>query len=248
MFILKKYFSRLLFPVPLSLELLILGQVLLWLTRRQKTGRLLVGVGTALLLVLSNHYAAGDLLRTLERRYPPIQASAETSSVKYIVVLGGYGNDDPKLPMTGHISPDLMTRLIEGTRLHRQIPGSKLILSGGKDSADGMAAVAEALGVQEDDILQLSNPPDTEDESKQTAAIVGSQEFILVTSASHMLRAMGFFRKRGLQPLAAPTDYLAPRDHWESDDFFPDAYNLFKSQVAFYEYLGLAWEKLRGGI
>ncbi len=248
MFILKKYLSRFLFPLPLTLELLIIGQLLLWLTRRQKTGKLLVGAATALLLVLSNNHASGDLLRTLERRYPPIQISAAASGVKFITVLGGNGNADPNLPITGHISPDLMVRLIEGVRLHREISGSKLILSGGKDSANGMAAVAEALGVQPDDILQLSNPLDTEVESRQTAALVGSQEFILVTSASHMPRALGLFRKRGLRPIAAPTDYLAPRDHWASDDFFPDAYNLFKSQVAFYEYLGLAWEKLRGGI
>jgi hypothetical protein len=28
----------------------------------------------------------------------------------------------------------------------------------------------------------------------------------------------------------------------------PDAYKLFKTQIAFYEFLGLAWEKLRGKI
>jgi uncharacterized SAM-binding protein YcdF (DUF218 family) len=59
---------------------------------------------------------------------------------------------------------------------------------------------------------------------------------------------MGLFRKRGLQPIAAPTDYLAPRHRLESDDLFPDGYKLFKSQIAFYEYLGLAWETLRGKI
>ena len=140
-----------------------------------------------------------------------------------------------------------MVRLIEGVHLHRQIPGSKLILLGGNDSAGGMAEMAEALGVSAEEFCGL-HPRDTEEESQQMAPIVGSRQFVLVTSASHMPRAMGLFKKRGLQPIAAPTDYLAPRHRWESDDLFPDGFNLFKSQVAVYEYLGLAWETLRGKI
>ena len=99
-----------------------------------------------------------------------------------------------------------------------------------------------------EDILQLAEPRDTEEESQQIAPIVGPHRFILVTSASHMPRAMGLFKRRGLQPIAAPTDYLAPRRRLELDDFVPDGYKLFKSQIAFYEYLGQAWETLRGKI
>jgi uncharacterized SAM-binding protein YcdF (DUF218 family) len=111
-----------------------------------------------------------------------------------------------------------------------------------------MAKMAEALGVSAQDMMRLAEPRDTEEESQQIAPIVGAQRFILVTSASHMPRAMGLFRKRGLQPIAAPTDYLAPGHRVDLDDLFPDGYKLFKSQTAFYEYLGLAWEALRGKI
>jgi uncharacterized SAM-binding protein YcdF (DUF218 family) len=249
MFLMKKIISRFLFPVPLSLEFLVVGLFLLWFTRRQRAGKALVTCGTLLLVGLSSNYTSNHLLRPLEHHYPPLvvaHGGAGTLSVKYIAVLGGWADDDPDVPITSHISPDLMVRLIEGVRLHREIPGSKLILSGGNDSATGMAKMAEALGVSAEDILPLSEPRDTEEESQQIAPIVGPQRFILVTSASHMPRAMGFFRKRGLQPIAAPTDYLAPRHRPESDDFVPDGYKLFKSQIAFYEYLGLAWETLRG--
>jgi uncharacterized SAM-binding protein YcdF (DUF218 family) len=111
-----------------------------------------------------------------------------------------------------------------------------------------MAKMAEALGVRAEDILQLTQPRDTEEESQRMAPIVGSRPFILVTSASHIPRAMGLFRKRGLKPIAAPTDYFTARHRRGPENFIPDGYNLFKSQVAFYEYLGLAWEKLRGKI
>ena len=251
MFIMKKIVSRLLFPLPLSLELLLVGILLLWFTRRQRAGKALVTCAGLLLLALSNVWVSGALLRPLEHRYPPCAANLgrpDGSAVRFIVVLGGWADSDPDVPITSHVAPDLMVRLIEGVRLHREIPASKLILSGNNDSADGMTEVAEALGVNENDILKLSQPKDTEEESQQVALIVRRQPFILVTSASHEPRAMGLFQKRGLQPIAAPTDYFTARHPWEPDTFFPDGYNLYKSQVAFYEYLGLAWEKLRGKI
>jgi uncharacterized SAM-binding protein YcdF (DUF218 family) len=251
MFLMKKIVSRFLFPLPLSLEFLLVGLLLLWFTRRQRAGKALVTCGALLLVGLSNNFTSNALLRPLEHRYPPLvvgHAVAGAPDVAFIAVLGGWADDDPDVPATSHISPDLMVRLIEGVCLQREIPGSKLILSGGNDSAEGMAKMAEALGVSAEDILRLSEPRDTEEESQQIGSIIGPRPFILVTSASHMPRAMGLLRKRGLQPIAAPTDYLAPRHRSEPDDFVPDAYKLFKSQIAFYEYLGLAWETLRGKI
>ena len=169
-------------------------------------------------------------------------------AVDLIVVLGGGANHDPAISVTSHLAPEQMVRLIEGVRLYREIPGSKLILSGGYDNESGMTAIAEALGARAEDIRWLAEPRDTAEEGKQLAPIVGSRRFILVTSAWHMPRAMGLFRKRGLQPIAAPTDYLAPHRPLQPDDFVPDGYKLHKSQMAIYEYLGLAWETLRGKI
>ena len=248
MFFVKKILSRFFFPVPLSLELLFLGLFFLCLTRRQKTGKALVACGALLFLGFSSLVGSRALLHPLEYRYHGLNVSEVpgASAAAFIAVLGGEGDDDPDVPVTSHVYPDLMVRLVEGVRLHRQIPRSILILSGDRDSAQGMTTVAEALGVSSNDIRQLSQPRDTEAESQQIAPVVGSQLFILVTSASHMPRAMELFKRRGLQPIPAPTDYLTARRPTEFDDLFPDAYKLFKSQIAVYEYFGLAWENLRG--
>ena len=108
-----------------------------------------------------------------------------------------------------------------------------------------MSEVAESLGVSSASILRLSEPRDTDEESRQIAPIVGHRQFILVTSAAHMPRAMRLFRRRGLEPLAAPADFLSPRHDREMSEYFPDGLSVFKSQTAFYEYLGLTWEALR---
>ena len=251
MFLAKKILSRIFFPVPLTLEVLLMGLFLLWFTRRQRAGKLLVTCGTLMLMCFSSLPVSSGLLRPLEHRYPPLLVSAggeNVAGMKYIAVLGGFGDHDPEVSIASHVAPDLMVRLVEGVRLHRQIPGSKLILSGSHDSAAGMAEVAETLGVNKEDILLLAEPRDTQAESRQVAPIVGKGRFILVTSASHMGRAMTIFHRQGLDPLAAPTDYLAPRHGLEFDDLVPDGYKLFKSQIAVYEYLGQAWEALRGMI
>ena len=173
MFFMKKIVSRFLFPVPLSLEFLFVGLLLLWFTRRQRAGKALVTCGAMLLAGFSNIFISNALLRPLEHRYPPLvitHIGAGTPPVGFIAVLGGWGDDDPDVSITSHVSPDLMVRLIEGVHLHREIPRSKLILSGGNDSAEGMTDVAEALGVSAEDILRLSEPRDTEDESQTNCA------------------------------------------------------------------------------
>jgi uncharacterized SAM-binding protein YcdF (DUF218 family) len=252
MFILKKIISRFLFPLPLCLEILLVGLYLLWFTRRQRAGKTLVSLGTLLLTGLSYFFTANVLLRPLERRFPSFavtsHATAPTPAPHLIVVLGGGANNDPEVPITSRLSPDLMVRLTEGLRLHREIPGSKLIMSGDAEMVERMAEVAQALGVDRQDVLLAGGSRDTEEETHHIAPLVGQAPFILVTSAAHMPRAMGLFRKLGMAPLAAPTDYLAPQQRLEPDGFFPSANELFKSQTAIYEYLGLAWAELRNKI
>ena len=251
MFWMKKIVSRFLFPVPLSLEFLLVGLTLLWFTRRQRAGKALVSCGAALLLAFSNFFISGALLRPLEYCYPALavaHSGTPSPAVRFIVVLGGKANSDPALPVSSRLVPDQLARLIEGVRLHREIPGTKLIVTGDHGSAENMVEVAQTLGVEPGDILRLNQPRDTEEECQQVAPLVGSQSFVLVTSASHMPRAVGLCRKRGLQPIPAPTDYLAPRGPLEPEDLVPDGYKLFKSRTAVYEYLGLAWAKMRGKI
>ncbi len=250
MFALKKIVSRLLFPLPLSLEIMFLGLYLIWFTRKQRHGKALVTLGVLMLTAMSYFFTANVLIRPLERRYPSVpmalRLDPSTPAPQFVVVLGGYANYDPRIPISSRISAEQMVRFVEGFRLHRELPGSKLILSGDNGSAEGMSQLAQALGVSPQEIIPLPMPRDTEDEAHQVASLVGDSAFILVTSAAHMPRAMGLFKKLGLQPLPAPTDYLAPQHRLEPDSLFPNAFDLFKSQTAIYEYLGLAWARLRG--
>jgi len=207
-----------------------------------------------LLAAFSYGSIADILLKPLEHKYAPLMELHAFSDVKWVVVLGGGHTSDPNLPSTGQISHSSLSRLVEGIRLHNLLGRSKLILSGGGASdaipeAKVMADVAVALGVAGEDVVLESLSRDTKDEARLIQRIVGNDRFILVTSASHMPRSMAMFRKTGMQPMPASTDYYVKQRRGMSPGmFFPSSGGLGKTERAVYEYLGLTWAKLKGQI
>ena len=132
-------------------------------------------------------------------------------------MLGGGHVSDPRLPANSQISAAALGRVVEGVRLHKAVPGSKLLLSGGAvfdpvPEAEVMAQIAVLLGVKPQDIRLESDSRDTAEEAEIIAKMIGREKFILVTSAAHMPRSMALFRRRGLQPIPAPADFRAPED------------------------------------
>jgi len=261
MFVMKKIVSLFFYPVGLCLGILILGLFCLWATRRQRLGKGLATLGTVLLLLCSTPFISSWLLVPLEQRYPALLhpetvswGPKSSTSPAWIVVLGGGHVSDPRLPANSQISTAALGRLIEGVRLHKAVPGSKLLLSGGAvfDSvpeAEVMARIAALLEIKPQDIRLEPDSLDTADQAKLIAKMLGEEKFILVTSAAHMPRAMALFKRRGLQPIPAPADFRAPiPPSAGANRFFPGAGSLGRTQTAVHEYLGLAWVWLRGEI
>jgi uncharacterized SAM-binding protein YcdF (DUF218 family) len=258
MWILKKIFSRLLFPVPLCLEFLAIGLLLLCFTRRHKTGKTLVALAGVLLFLFGSHSISSRLLAPLEGRYAPLfirpgaPVANELRRVKFIVVLASGFTADASRPVEIELDDGSIARLVEGIRAHNVLRCCKLVLSGGVGDtsiAQAMAQLAGELGVSRQDMILEQHSRDTEDQAQLVAPIVGKQPFILVTEASHMPRAMALFRKQGTYPIADPMDFrTSPSRPMEPQEIFPDAEELRGSERAVYEYLGLAWAKVRGRI
>jgi uncharacterized SAM-binding protein YcdF (DUF218 family) len=262
MFMLKKIVAPFFYPVSLCLEILILGLVFLWGSRRPRLGKVLVTLGTVLLLLLSLPCISRQFLTPLESRYPALlhpekiswEGKNNGTSPKWIVVLGGGHVSDPRLPANSQISAAALGRVVEGVRLYKTIPGSKLLLSGGAvfdpvPEAEVMARIAVLLGVKPQDVRLETDSRDTADEAEIIAKMIGREKFILVTAAAHMPRSMALFKKRGMQPIPAPTEFLvreSPRP--DPGGFFPYASSLSGVETALHEYLGLAWAWLRGEI
>jgi len=245
MFLLKKFIAAFLTPMALCWEILLCGIILLWFTRKKKAAKIFLTIGLGLLYLLSFRPLSSAFLSPLENRYPYYKGS---DTVSYILVLGGGSVDDPRLPVFSQLSDPSLNRLVEGIGIYRRIQGAKLIFSGKKVAAL-MSSAAQSLGVKENAILVEKSARDTKDEARTIQRIVGKAPFILVTSAAHIPRAMALFEKRGMHPIAAPVRYLVRGEYYLNAEFFlPSPGELYKTERAWHEYLGLIWAKIRGQI
>jgi uncharacterized SAM-binding protein YcdF (DUF218 family) len=139
---------------------------------------------------------------------------------------------------------------VEALRLKRQLPGAKLILSGGfgreVTHARILAGAALALGCAPDDLVLEERTFDTADEARFIGERVGTDPFILVTSATHLPRAVALFRKQGRDPLPSPAGFSAIATPVDMGTFFPMSGSIGKLERAWHEYFGHVWSKLRG--
>ncbi len=263
MFTLKKFLAPLFSPVSICLELMALGVALLFFSRKQKTGKLLVALSMLVLVICSFEGISGRILQTLESQYPPLNLAklappenggTGTCAVKWIVVLAGGVSRDPTLPIQLQISHHSRVRLVEGIRLHHRIPCSKLILTGGigfdgAPEATTLSRVAEELGVKKSNMVLEVESRDTKDHPLYLRHLIHNEPFVLVTSAFHMPRAMKLFIKQGLSPIPAPAGQWKPSQEFVSpSNLFPSASGLRLAELAVHEYMGLTWAWVRGQI
>ena len=81
MFLFKKIVAPLFFPLSLCLEILI---VVILLTSKQNTGKIIVTISVATFVSLSYGIASETLLRSLEYKYPPLIDVSTISNVKWV--------------------------------------------------------------------------------------------------------------------------------------------------------------------
>jgi uncharacterized SAM-binding protein YcdF (DUF218 family) len=166
-----------------------------------------VGAAFAVLVMVSPVLAVA-LYRSLALRYPSVLHPDPAMSD--IVVLSANalepGND---LPVNARMSLESSVRFLEGVRLQRAIPGSRLLVSVG-DQLDPAGAdraldeVAELYGLDRPQLVAVAGGVNTRSEAALLRNHAIANPFYLVTSDYHMPRAMMIFRQAGLAPVAAP--------------------------------------------
>lgn len=241
LFILKKTVSFFVEPFGFVLFLFLLGLYYLYRSRFTKA-KLFLSFSFVLLLLFSYPPFSNLLVENLEDVYGKFEPT--DANISYIHVLGNANNDDTTQPLSSMIGNTSLKRVVEGVLLQKKYPNAKLILTGySSDSniscAEINSQMALVLGVPKSDIIINPNPKDTKEEALFTKSIVGDKPFILVTSATHMLRAVKLFRDKGLNPIPAPTDFK--KQNIKSFWLKPDIESFENSQVAMHEYIGLMW-------
>jgi len=252
LFFVKKIVAPFFYPVALTLVLTVAGVIVSLTGKSKRWSRILILTGVAILFFSGIKSTANLLIGPLERVYAPFDPAAHDEDFMYIVVLGGGHVNDPRLPITARINMTTLGRLAEGIRLYRLYPGSRLIFTGGSvwhdgsTDADVMREMAVVLGVDPIDIIVENESRDTGDHPRFVKPIVGDEPFILVTSASHMSRAMMHFTDYGMKPYPAPSvHFVRDRGDFVIRDLIPDANQVRKTEAAVHEYLGLLWAHIK---
>ncbi|WP_435234257.1 envelope biogenesis factor ElyC [Psychromonas sp. PT13] len=245
LFILKKWVGSLLMPLPLFLLVFLIGLILLFFTQKQKAAKLFLVISFSGLLLLSLLPVSQSLLLPLERKHPPVMQAKLAQHVDYILLLGSGGVADPSLPITGQLSATALSRFMEALRIYHANPNAKLVVSGSgfgdlQSHAQLVETLALSVGVPSRNIIRLDNTQDTDDEARLMSEMIRGKKSMLVTSATHMDRAMQLFYKYGTGPIAAPANFMAPTRNGEIPlhYYLPSAHNLDNSTKAWHEYVG----------
>ncbi|PHQ81260.1 MAG: envelope biogenesis factor ElyC [Coxiella sp. (in: Bacteria)] len=250
-FTLKKVIGSLLLPLPIALSLLVIGLLFFWFSRKKIVAGYFLSAGVLVLLVFSFGLIPTTLLNTLEDRYQPI--TTLPTNIHKIVVLGGGVRRNTNAPPNTQLSSASLSRLIEGVRLYRlyaeKHQAETLVLSGGRvfgrpAEAGIMQNIAVILGVKPTDIVLEAGSRDTAEEAKYLKQQLSTQPFLLVTSAYHMPRAIAIFKRLGLHPIAAPSQYITERGKRDFSYYVPNSKYLVMDDIAIHEYLGQLWAKL----
>ena len=252
-FVLSKTIGRLADPVVLSCTLLALA-VLLRLFRRARRLRVwFTVIGTGLLVLLSMGFVSNALLAPLEGRHPRPAALREPPGA--IVMLSGLLESARVSPADYELSSS-SDRFVETLRLARKFPHALVVLSGGSGSlsqggrreAEILARLAPQLGLDVGRLRIDKDSRNTRENASNSKRLLQDVRgpVLLVTSASHMWRSMGCFRKVGLKVTPWPVDYERTRPRLRN--ILPGLSSLQKSQQAIREYVGLVAYRLAGYI
>jgi uncharacterized SAM-binding protein YcdF (DUF218 family) len=253
-FVLSKTIGIALLPGNFLIGIGLLGVILL-ATRLARLGRKLLIAFVVLVATFGFSPLGNLLLHPLEARFPPWDPAR--GAPDGIVVLGGAIDADLSASHDKAVYTRAADRIIEAAALARQYPKARIIYSGGSANlidadareADYAAAIFERLGVAKDRLTMERRSRNTEENaefSKLLAAPKSGERWLLVTSAFHMPRSVGVFRKAGFAVEPYPVDWRTggPSDLWTFSPFALDG--LQRTEIAVREYLGLAAYRIAG--
>lgn len=267
---LSKFLPPFIYPLGL-VSLLVIAAFFLHKKVRLLRSALLLAL--AILLLGSNRLVAASLVRSLEYQHlPPAEIANQPATKRLeplapVIVLLGGGTEPAASPRHMVELNGAGDRVLYAALLYRLGYAPNILVSGGnldwlpaqRSPAEDMADLLVFLGVPREVVWIENESRNTYENAVFTHQILAErniQKIILVTSAQHMPRAFGLYKKQGFEVLPGPADFAITELEWQRilhplpADFLlsllPDASNLNATTNALKEYLGILVYRLQG--
>lgn len=251
-FYLAKVLWFVLQPSTLIALLIGYGAILIW-TGWARWGRRFVTVGAVLLLIAGLSPLGNALILPLEDRFKRANLDAPPSPTGFIVL----GGAEDRLVEAARGAPavnEAGERILETVVLARKFPEAKIAFSGGDagilykadSEAVGAAGLLADMGVDRDRLILEADSRDTYENAVYLKAELGKlglvgpgKRWVMITSAYHMPRAMGAFRRAGFDVEPWPVDYRTRGSADLARPFDKVSEGLRRVDVAAREWVGL---------
>jgi uncharacterized SAM-binding protein YcdF (DUF218 family) len=225
-------FSKLLLPLILPFTWILVWLIAAAVVKKPKAKKKLLLISLLLTLIFSNPFLLNKFADLWDIKRVPLTSKQPYSCV---IVLCGFTTIGPDGVAYFNGASD---RFIQGLKLLEMHKVSHILISGGNGNlSPGSFKESDWSKTQ----LKLFNVPDSciliEDKSRNTIENAAFSKtvlqknnlkppYILVTSAFHMRRALGIFKKAKIEVIPYPCSYLAGGDKFTFDQLIPDVYNL----------------------
>ncbi|MBC8284496.1 MAG: YdcF family protein [Nitrospinae bacterium] len=199
-----------------SIFLILLAGVCLLFFGREKLGKKLIVTATTLILLISVLPVYQILVIPLENRFPIPEPLPE--KVYGVIVLGGA--EHPQLTqLRGQASLlDSAERLTTFVSIARRYSDAKLVYAGGQGAITGQEYKSaftarlffEQMGLDTSRVIFDSQSRNTQENAENALKLVQpekGEKWVLITSAWHMPRSVGIFRKLNWQVIPYPVDF-----------------------------------------
>ncbi|MBS0529528.1 MAG: YdcF family protein [Proteobacteria bacterium] len=223
--------------------------------KRRRTGAGLLTAGIVALLIFGYSPLSNVLLLALSERFPAWHFDGHEPDG--IIILGGAIQPEISAARNAVEVDGSAERIIGGLELARRFPQARVVYSGGSGNliensvpeAPIAGSLLERFGIAPERIVLESNSRTTDENARFIRKLVApkpGQRWLLVTSAHHMPRSMGAFRKAGFDVEAYPVDWRTRGWSDAAMSFDRLSAGLARADVALHEWTGLVAYWLSG--
>lgn len=235
-------------PSSLAFLALAAGLVLLQF-RHPKPGKVFLLLGFGIIVVFGLLPGGNVLILPLEQRFATRVLDVPQEKISGIILLGGFEDGSVTDSRGGLALNESAERLTETVRLARALPDAKVMFTGGSGSLFGGEGIGSDIrkfftdaGIEPGRIVIENNSRNTYENAMFTKALVKPKpqdKWLLVTSAFHMPRSVGVFRKAGFDVMPYPVDFRTRGRRDALRPFDSISAGLARSDLAAKEWIGL---------